>query len=170
MAEDRKPGDGPPAENRPAAAAPPHFLSRAFDRLSVDALRYEAAQLVLESRATDDLEQQCALAERAFELAQAAERLDHSQSPAPASPAANSAAAAVAANENLDPRLERARRWRMRAEEYRTVAEAMQTPMARDTYLRLARAYDGLAARTENWALRMPLAAREGFDPESDAG
>src|SRR5262249_34537275 len=47
-------------------------------------------------------------------------------------------------------RLEQARRHRMRAEEYRCVAEQMQDPTARATYLRLADAYKTLAKRLES--------------------
>jgi hypothetical protein len=49
---------------------------------------------------------------------------------------------------------EDARRWRMRAEEYRTVAGAIASEAARDTYRRLARSYEGLAERAELKAAR----------------
>lgn len=53
--------------------------------------------------------------------------------------------AAVAANE-LN---ETGRRFRMRAEEYRTVAEACEDGWARSTYVHLAHTYDVLADRAE---------------------
>jgi hypothetical protein len=43
-------------------------------------------------------------------------------------------------------------RWRMRAEEYRAVADAMHNDGARHAYLRLARDYDALAGRAERRA------------------
>lgn len=42
-----------------------------------------------------------------------------------------------------------ARRLRLRAEEYRTIAEACRDDGARNTYLHLARSYDVLAERAE---------------------
>jgi hypothetical protein len=47
---------------------------------------------------------------------------------------------------------DQARRWRMRAEEYRVVADAMTNDSARQTYLRLAQNYEGLADRAEQRA------------------
>ena len=53
---------------------------------------------------------------------------------------------------------EDARRWRMRAEEYRTVAGAIASEAARSTYRRLARSYEGLAepsaGRADNRRIR----------------
>jgi hypothetical protein len=45
--------------------------------------------------------------------------------------------------------LERAAQWRKRAEEYRTVAENMNNPSAKATYLDLARSYEALADHAE---------------------
>lgn len=45
-----------------------------------------------------------------------------------------------------------AKRWRMKAEEYRTVADATASEAARNTYLYLARSYEVLAARAEGRA------------------
>ena len=44
---------------------------------------------------------------------------------------------------------EQARRWRQKAEECRTVAEQMQNPMAKESFLHMARSYDALAERLE---------------------
>jgi hypothetical protein len=45
--------------------------------------------------------------------------------------------------------LERARRWRFKAEECRTAADSMETEAARRWFLQLARNYEALAARAE---------------------
>lgn len=45
-----------------------------------------------------------------------------------------------------------AKRWRMRAEEYRTIADATASEAARNTYFSLARSYEVLAARAEGRA------------------
>lgn len=45
-----------------------------------------------------------------------------------------------------------AKRWRMRAEEYRTIADATASEAARNSYLSLARSYEVLAARAEGRA------------------
>ena len=45
--------------------------------------------------------------------------------------------------------LDRARHHRLRAEEYRAVAEQMQTPSARDSYHHLAESYDAMARQLE---------------------
>jgi hypothetical protein len=45
-----------------------------------------------------------------------------------------------------------ARRWRMRCEEYRAVADAVLNVSARQTYLRLAKNYESLAERAESRA------------------
>jgi hypothetical protein len=117
-------------------------LDRALSRLSLDELRYEAGRLAAESRLADDPEQRASLAERAFDLAQFAERADRlSADMAPA--------ASVSANENVNRLLERVRQWRMRAEEYRTVADALQHATARESYLHLALAYETLAEQFE---------------------
>lgn len=136
---------------RSVAARRQRLLDRAFDRLSRDELRYEVKLLIAESRSTDDPEQRQLLADQAFELAQLAEckgRLLSEISVAP------SFSAPVGANENANRLLEKARRWRMRAEEYRTVAEALQHPSARESYLHLARTYETLA---DSWEVRVQL-------------
>jgi hypothetical protein len=46
----------------------------------------------------------------------------------------------------------RAKRWRMPAEEYRAVAAQMKSPLARDSYLRMADNCDALAGRREKAA------------------
>jgi len=46
-------------------------------------------------------------------------------------------------------RLDNARRWQMRAEEYRTVPDATRNPSARSTYLRLAQTYEAMANRAD---------------------
>lgn len=48
--------------------------------------------------------------------------------------------------------LDEARRWRMRADEYRVIADACQSDGARSTYLQLARSYDALADRAQGMA------------------
>lgn len=48
--------------------------------------------------------------------------------------------------------LEKAKRWRMRAEEYWAVSEQMRTPRARETYAHLARSYERLAEQFETRA------------------
>ncbi len=56
----------------------------------------------------------------------------------------------------MDPALaERARRYRMRAEELRTAAESMTNPVSRKTLLDLASSYDVLADGTEARATRI---------------
>jgi hypothetical protein len=47
-----------------------------------------------------------------------------------------------------------ARRWRLRAAEYRGVADAMHNSSARQTYVRLAQNYEQLAERAEARASR----------------
>lgn len=49
---------------------------------------------------------------------------------------------------------ERARRWRMKAEELRTVAEQMKNPTAKGSYLRLAETYETLANNESQRASR----------------
>lgn len=44
---------------------------------------------------------------------------------------------------------EQAWHWRQKAEECRAVAEQMKNPMARETFMHLARTYDTLAERLE---------------------
>lgn len=51
--------------------------------------------------------------------------------------------------------LEIAKRWRMRAEEYRTLSSSMRTPSAREAYARLARTYEEMARHTEERAQGM---------------
>lgn len=121
------------------------ILQRAMDRLSRDELRYEASQLAAESRLCEDAEQRQLLAERAFELAQLAERAERSPTEAPVAPVSSDASA----NQKVDRLLERVHRWRMRAEEYRTVADALSHPRARETYLHLAHTYETLAEQYE---------------------
>jgi hypothetical protein len=48
-----------------------------------------------------------------------------------------------------DPNLERARRWRLKAEECRTVADQLKNRMAQASIRRLAETYDRLADRCE---------------------
>jgi hypothetical protein len=45
--------------------------------------------------------------------------------------------------------LERARRWRAKAEECRTAADSMETEAARRWFLQLARSYEALAGHAE---------------------
>jgi hypothetical protein len=45
--------------------------------------------------------------------------------------------------------LDDSRRWRMRAEELRTMADQCKTAEARESFLRLAKDYDLLAERAE---------------------
>jgi hypothetical protein len=49
--------------------------------------------------------------------------------------------------------VEQARRWRLKAEEYRTVADQMKGPMARASMRQLAQTYDRLANGLEERAL-----------------
>ncbi len=49
-----------------------------------------------------------------------------------------------------DHRLEQARRHRLRAEEYRAVADQMQNPTASATYRHLAETYEAMARQLEN--------------------
>lgn len=56
----------------------------------------------------------------------------------------------------------RAGRWRMQAEEYRTVAEATVSEAARHAYLRLARSYQMLAERAESTASRAERGSKAG--------
>lgn len=51
-----------------------------------------------------------------------------------------------------DREASRARRWRMKAEEYRAVAAPVRNPQARASYRRLADTYDALADRREKAA------------------
>ena len=46
-------------------------------------------------------------------------------------------------------RLDRARLWRMKAEELRTVAEQIESPQAHDSFQRMAETYDRLAQHEE---------------------
>jgi hypothetical protein len=48
--------------------------------------------------------------------------------------------------------MQEARRWRLRAEEYRVIAEACQSDAARSAYSNLARGYERLAQRAETFA------------------
>lgn len=54
-----------------------------------------------------------------------------------------------------DP-LEIARRWRTRSEEYRSVADTLQTPAVQQTYARLARTYENVARHMEKRAQGSP--------------
>jgi hypothetical protein len=51
-----------------------------------------------------------------------------------------------------DPRLEQAHLWRLKAEELRTVADQIENPMTRDSFLRMAEFYDRLARQWEERA------------------
>lgn len=128
-------------EERQIQAQRQRLLDHAIERLSRDQLRFEASLLTAESRATEDPERRELLANRAFELAQLAERRE----PLPSEPP-------MSANENVNRMLDQARRWRMRAEEYRTIAAEMHHPIARGSYLHLARTYETLAGTYEERA------------------
>jgi hypothetical protein len=49
----------------------------------------------------------------------------------------------------IDPRLEQARLWRLKAEELRTVADQIKNPMTRASFVRMAETHDNLARRCE---------------------
>lgn len=55
-----------------------------------------------------------------------------------------------------------AARWRMRAKEYRTVAEATTNESARNTFLHLARSYEALATHAESRANRAQPGSQAG--------
>ncbi len=136
---------GQPADNRAT------ILDRAFHRLSVAELRDQARVLIAEARINPD--EATPFAERAFGLAQMAEALERRAADDAASPAGT-----TSDQDNEDDAAvlhERARRWRMRAEEYRTVAEAIQSPSAREAYVHLAHSYEALAAQFEARAGRL---------------
>lgn len=140
-------------ESEVAALRGRHGLTAETAR--VESMRREARQLVAESQRSADPGEKIRLAEQAFELAQLAEGLERRA--ATAATAADAAAepetgppAGPADAETPDALLDKAKRWRMRAEEYRTVAEALvHSPSARLTYLHLADSYDALANQTE---------------------
>lgn len=132
-------------EERQIQAQRQRQLDHVVERLSRDQLRFEASLLTAESRRTEDPERRELLAGRAFELAQLAERREPLPSEPPAAPPMN-------ANENVNRMLDQARRWRMRAEEYRTIAAEMHHPIARGSYLHLARTYETLAGTYEERA------------------
>jgi hypothetical protein len=54
--------------------------------------------------------------------------------------------------------LEQARRWRLKAEECRTVADQMMNPMAQASLRRIAETYDTLASRIEERLARVAAA------------
>lgn len=142
----RSPAAVPPLSGAMGAMPPSRapVLYRALDRVSAAAMRQQARQLIFAARRSDDPEQRTSLAERAFEVAQAAEQLEHRTA---AAAAAARAGMPQGANDD-DPGASlraRAKRWHLRAEEYRTVADALQPGAARESYLHLARAYDTLA-------------------------
>ena len=131
------------------------ILERAFRRLSVAEMRDQARLLAAEARSEPEPVQRRTLAERAFELAQLAEATERRSADKPPAPGTRTAEANNG-DEAAQP-LERARRWRMRAEEYRVVAEAVQSPSARETYIHLARSYETLA---EQFEFRAALSSR----------
>jgi len=90
----------------------------AGDTAIVADLRREARQLIAESRAATDPEEQLCLSEQAFELAQLAEALERRGD----DPGASADEQTIIAQA---PLLDRAKQWRRRAEEFRAVAGAM---------------------------------------------
>jgi hypothetical protein len=56
--------------------------------------------------------------------------------------------------------LEQARRWRLKAEECRTISEQMQTPMAKTSFRQMAETYDSLADGAEERATGLPPVKR----------
>lgn len=74
----------------------------------------------------------------------------HGQAPAALVQSADSAAVL----------LEKAKRWRMRAEEYRVVSENIQSPVAREAYAHLATTYERLADQFEIRA-RLPSGSEQ---------
>lgn len=138
---------------RQAPAAPPaddaDILARAQERLSVNEMRYQALQLTEDAQHCADAMQRTVLSERAYDLAQEAERrargLDAGRSGQLATPRPSN-------DDAVEQARRRAERWRLRAEEYRTVAEVTRNLRARETYLHLARSYDALADRFTQYA------------------
>jgi mannosyltransferase OCH1-like enzyme len=49
----------------------------------------------------------------------------------------------------MDEYLIAVNRWRMKAEEYRAIADQARSPVARDTYESLAESYDSMALHAE---------------------
>lgn len=115
----------------------------------VSGMREQARRLIAVSRSSTDPFQQRDAAERAFDLAQLAESEERRLLDIAARHEDD--ASAPAQEKPADPasHLEKARQWRMRAEEYWTVSEAMQTPLAREIYAHLARSYERLADQFE---------------------
>ena len=121
---------------------------RAGDTAIVADLRREARQLIAESRAATDPEEQLCLSEQAFELAQLAEALERRGD----DPDGSADEQTITAQASL---LDRAKQWRRRAEEFRAVAGAMAPEgSGRQAYLHLAHSYDTLANQAEARALR----------------
>lgn len=106
-------------------------------RASIGEIREQVRMLLAESRDGGSPVQQLAAAEHAFSLAQVVEcekrRL----------------ACATAVEPTVD---EKADRWRTLADEYRMIRDEMRTPSVRQTFSRLARAYDEIADRLETRA------------------
>jgi len=121
---------------------------RAGDTAIVADLRREARQLIAESHAATDPEEQRWLSEQAFELAQLAEALERRGD----DPDGSADEQTITAQASL---LDRAKQWRRRAEEFRAAADAMAPKGGgRQAYLHLAHSYDTLANQTEARALR----------------
>lgn len=102
---------------------------------------WRAASRQLRQAASEaaDPDERRELAERALDFAQQAEALERGRlSVVPADPARQAA-----------EKTERARQWRLRAEEYRRVAEQLRTDRARRAYRTLAETYDRLASGAE---------------------
>ncbi|HWI27809.1 MAG TPA: hypothetical protein VN668_12620 [Stellaceae bacterium] len=58
-------------------------------------------------------------------------------------------------------RLERARRYRMRAEEYRAVLDQLSSPAARASYEHLAQSYEAMATQLENLGIGSPASGEQ---------
>lgn len=129
---------------------------RANGHDTVAELRRAARQLMAEAQAGTDLDARRECAEQSFELAQLAEQLERRL--------AGVVPVIDGADRTNGALLEKARRWRLRAEEYRAVADALQhSHAARHAYLHLAHSYDTLANQTEARALA--LGARRASGP-----
>ncbi len=111
-------------------------------------MREQARGLITASRSSVDPIKRRETAERAFELAQFAEREERRLFDviAAVGPGAGVRLYHLDAAAGL---LQKARRWRKRAEEYWAVSEALRTPLARETYAHLARSYEKLADHFE---------------------
>ncbi len=135
----------------PGDTAVPEPASKGAPAAAITRMREQSRLLMAESKITTDPGQRARSAERAFELAQLAE-CEERRLLDMAATLGSAADARTDRNNHVDAAavlLDKARRWRMRAEEYRTVSEALRTPIARETYAHLAHSYERLADQFE---------------------